>query len=150
MSHVRKGNFCSPHELGRHHSLRFGEAFNVPDGITPSSDGLGENYSTIVDDRSGSIAKGRGLVALERKIADGGPDTIFACSKEDGNKVRFVDSLDDCKKKEIGHSWNIEGETGTHLKFSKLFVGQVKSLDCVPNKKSIILDFQNIIRCRWR
>ena len=120
VSHFQHGIFSSSHMQSHHHSqpLRLGESLVVTEGVGPGIYELGENYSTIVggsdNDSSRSIRKERVLMPLERKVADGGPDTIFACSKSNGDKVRFVNSLDDCKKNEIGHMWStLGGQAGT-------------------------------------
>ena len=120
VSHFRHAIFSSSHLQSHHHfqPLRLGESLVVTEGIGPGIYELGENYSTIVDGSdtgsSRNIRRERVLMPLGRKVADGDPDTIFACSKEDGDKVRFVNSLNDCTKKEIGHTWStLGGEAGT-------------------------------------
>ena len=110
-----------------HHRLQFGESIVVPEAINFKI--MDENHSTTMivpngaaDDNTTNLASNnrvlRGWEAGEEatnNIFNVESEYIYACSKEKGDKVRFVETLDECKKNEIGHKWSRNVETGKFI-----------------------------------
>ena len=120
VNHAR--NVGCPLQLEDRHHLEFGEsAFMVPED-NHFKKFTNENHSAAMIMpilannrvlRRGDDAEEEGTVVTN--IFNAESEYIYACSKEKGDKVRFVESLDECKKKEIGHMWSRNGEAGKFI-----------------------------------